>query len=69
MTMSIRYFIQTQAPAGNWTDYMGYACRCNADAIEQYEKTAEFLISRDPSTKVRLILREDSVIAASRAAD
>ena len=59
----IRYYVQTQAPAGNWTDYMGYSARCNAEALAQYKKTAGYLTGLNADTKVRLILREDSVIS------
>lgn len=59
----IRYYVQTQAPAGNWTDYMGYSARDDAEALEQYKKTAEYLTGLNADTKVRLILRKDSVIS------
>ncbi len=52
-----KYWIQTQAPAGNWVDHLGTDKRTDAEKyLREYQKDA-----RDDK-RYRLILRRDVVL-------
>lgn len=54
----MRYYLQTQAPAGNWTDHLG------SDSLETCQQHALYLVNKQdyPANQVRVVERVDTTV-------